>query len=83
MWLHRTRRPSRRLHEDLSAGGRTVVLARALHGLGGVGKTQVALEYAHRFKATYDLIWWISRRTASAISLALAAGSPARAPCRR
>jgi len=30
--------PLGRLHEDLSAGGRTVVLARALHGLGGVGR---------------------------------------------
>lgn len=61
-----------RLHGELTGDGTAVVLARALYGLGGVGKTQVALEYAHRFKADYDLIWWIPAEQPQGISLALA-----------
>ena len=49
-----------------------MVLARALYGLGGVGKTQVALEYAHRCQADYDLIWWVPAERPQEISLALA-----------
>lgn len=32
----------------------------ALYGLGGVGKTQLALEYAHNEKAKYERVYWIS-----------------------
>ncbi|WP_170154286.1 FxSxx-COOH system tetratricopeptide repeat protein [Actinoplanes italicus] len=46
-----------RLHASLRGGSRVAV--QALHGMGGVGKTQLALEYAHRFAGEYDLIWWI------------------------
>jgi MinD-like ATPase involved in chromosome partitioning or flagellar assembly/tetratricopeptide (TPR) repeat protein len=30
-----------------------------LHGVPGVGKSELALEYAHRFKDDYDIQWWI------------------------
>ena len=32
----------------------------ALYGLGGVGKTQISLEYCFRYKSDYDFIFWLS-----------------------
>src|SRR4051794_33318667 len=46
------------LRRRLRAGEGTLVV-QALYGLGGVGKTQLAIEYAHRFAADYQLVWWI------------------------
>ncbi|MEV3924141.1 FxSxx-COOH system tetratricopeptide repeat protein [Actinomadura coerulea] len=46
------------LHERLSEGT-TAVLPQALHGMGGVGKSQIAIEYVYRHMADYDVIWWI------------------------
>src|SRR5579859_641405 len=31
----------------------------ALHGLGGVGKTQTALAYAYAHKSDYDAVYWV------------------------
>ncbi|MFY1619980.1 FxSxx-COOH system tetratricopeptide repeat protein [Micromonospora sp. WMMD736] len=60
------------LRARLRGEGSAVVLPVALQGMGGVGKTQVALEYVHRFKAAYDVVWWIVADPPQFIDTALA-----------
>lgn len=49
-----------RLHKALTAEN-TVALTqtRAISGLGGIGKTQTALEYAYRYAEEYEAIFWV------------------------
>lgn len=45
------------LHQALTRKDRVGVVA--LQGLFGVGKSQLAIEYANRYAHEYDLVWWI------------------------
>ena len=51
------------IRDSLLSGRRSV----AIHGLGGIGKSQIGIEYAHRFASQYDIIWWIDAEQADQI----------------
>jgi tetratricopeptide (TPR) repeat protein len=40
----------------------------ALHGMGGIGKTQTAIEYAYRNGHQYSLVWWMDAEAANLLS---------------
>ncbi|MEE1742159.1 FxSxx-COOH system tetratricopeptide repeat protein [Streptomyces sp. BE147] len=58
----------RQLQEDET----TAVLPHALHGMGGVGKSQIAVEYVYRHSAEFNVIWWIPAEQENLILGALA-----------
>ncbi len=61
------------LRQALMLGSeRTALLPHALHGLGGVGKTQLAIEYAYRHSADYELVWWLTADDPAEVCASLA-----------
>jgi tetratricopeptide (TPR) repeat protein len=57
------------LRKRLTKRGRTA-LAQVISGLGGIGKTQTAVEYAYRFRKEYEAVLWLNAES----PLALKAG---------
>lgn len=61
------------IHVTLSQG-RSAAVTQAISGLGGIGKTTLAAEYAHRFgtRGRYGGVWWVAAEAESSIVEGLA-----------
>ena len=51
-----------RLHAALNAEG-SAALGQAISGLGGIGKTQTAVEYCYRYRDDYEAVLWARAET--------------------
>lgn len=60
------------LHQALSTGKTVAVMQpQALKGLGGIGKTHTAIEYAYRYRNEYQTILWAPATTSSILQASL------------
>lgn len=57
----------------LTAARGAGVLVRALHGLGGIGKSRLAVEYAWKHEADYSALLFVRAESAAALTANLAA----------
>jgi len=54
------------------AGRGGALVTQAVFGLGGVGKSELALQYAHAHRGDYGLVWWITATDGAALEAGLA-----------
>ncbi len=58
-----------RLRRQLQAGQATALSQpQAISGLGGIGKTQIAVEYAYRFHQDYQVVLWARAESPEALT---------------
>ena len=55
------------------AGDANVVVTQAVYGLGGVGKSELALHHANAHRGEYQLVWWITAAGPEQVEAGLAA----------
>ncbi len=58
------------LHDAFLNGEQPIALAQAqaISGLGGIGKTQTAVEYAYRYRDSYEAVFWARADSADLLS---------------
>ena len=56
------------LQNFFSDDGHATLKKQVLYGMGGMGKTQIALEYCYLNMEKYDLVWWL--RAEEAVTIA-------------